>query len=105
NAQHWDVAGEMYERAANAGCNQGMAWYNAACCYALGGHRNRAVGAMHQALEEGFTNTSVYESDDDLATVHSDRRFQMLLQAAQHGGVADVRKEKHKDVDEDQGDN
>jgi tetratricopeptide (TPR) repeat protein len=89
-AARFDTAGQDYERAAQGGYRTDIAWYNAACSYALAGQHNRAVGALHEALDHGFDDASLLARDDDLAAIRSDRRVQMMLRAAQDpnaGGV------------------
>jgi len=99
DAQRYGVAGEAFERAARAGENVGKAWYNAACCWALDGQENRALGALHESMQSGFDVTGLMESDGDLNAVRSDRRFQMLLKAAQH--ETELASMKDKDTDDE----
>jgi len=95
DAERWAMAGEAYERAAEAGYESGKAWYNAACSWSRGGERNRAVGALRQSIDQGFADPDRIAGDDDFDAVRSDRRFQMLANAAKHGHT------KWKDEDEE----
>ena len=86
DAKEFVDAGDAYERAATAGCDDpGKAWYNAACSWSLAGQRTRAVGALHAAIDNGFGDAGMIGSDEDFNAIHGDRRFQLLVQAAEHG--------------------
>jgi beta-lactamase regulating signal transducer with metallopeptidase domain len=79
DSQRYDEAGTMYERAAVAGIRTGTAYYNAACSFALDGQRNRAVGDLVAALDAGFSQTDLLQTDSDLNSIRSDKRFQLIL--------------------------
>ena len=86
DAKEFVDAGDAYERAAASGYDEpGKAWYNAACSWSLAGQRTRAVGALHAAIDNGFGDADMIGSDEDFNPMHGDRRFQLLVQAAQHG--------------------
>jgi transcriptional regulator GlxA family with amidase domain len=55
------------------------ALYNLSCAYALTGEREKAIDAASKAVEAGFRTRYYYESDEDLASVRNDPRFQALL--------------------------
>lgn len=77
--ERYGDAGEVYERAAAAGIRTGSAYYNAACSFALDGQKNRALGDLVSALEAGFDQTDMLQTDSDLNSIRSDRRFQLIL--------------------------
>ncbi len=79
HAKDFAYAGDAYEHAANAGFQPGTAWYNAACSWSLAGKRNRAIGALQSAIDNGFDDPTKISADDDLNPMHDDRRFQLLL--------------------------
>jgi len=79
DAQRYDEAGTLYERAAVAGIKTGTAWYNAACSFSLDGQRNRAVGDLVAALDAGFSQTELLQTDTDLNAIRTDKRFQLIL--------------------------
>lgn len=70
--------------AANAEAAKGeaqrpTALYNLSCAYALTGQHEKAIEAAAKAVEAGFRTRYYYESDEDLASVRDDPRFQALL--------------------------
>ena len=100
DAKEFADAGEAYEQAANAGCATATAWYNAACSWSLAGQKNRAVGALHEAIDQGFSNAKQISSDGDFAPIRGDRRFQLLLQASMHGNSKEWKDEDGNDRDD-----
>ena len=56
-----------------------MAYYNLACGYAKLGQKDKALDALTSAVAEGFTQRQTYETDEDLAPLRADGRFQELL--------------------------
>jgi len=84
HAKDFAYAGDAYERAANAGFDPGTAWYNAACSWSLAGKKNRAIGALQSAIDNGFNDPNTISSDGDLNPMHDDRRFQLLLASTVH---------------------
>jgi beta-lactamase regulating signal transducer with metallopeptidase domain len=77
--ERYDQAGVAYENAAKADYRADVAWYNAACSYALDNQRTRALGALKNALNEGFDQLDLLQKDTDLNSIRNDSRFQLLL--------------------------
>jgi tetratricopeptide (TPR) repeat protein len=60
-----------------------FAMYNLAAAHARMGHTDQAFAWLNKAVEAGFAQPQQMESDEDLASLHSDSRFagiQKLLQ-------------------------
>jgi beta-lactamase regulating signal transducer with metallopeptidase domain/tetratricopeptide (TPR) repeat protein len=87
--QRFIEAAEAYENAARRGYRPATAWYNSACSWSLAGKRDAALGALLQALDSGFDDLDLVRSDDDLAAIRSDGRYQLLLERALRSGSTD----------------
>ena len=81
-AERFADAAVAYERAARNGYRPATAWYNAACSHALEERRLPALNALKRALDFGFDQVDLLQSDSDLNSIRSDRRFQLLLEGA-----------------------
>ena len=55
------------------------AWYNLACAHARGGSKKRALEALERAVRAGFTDRAHIESDDDLASLRREKRYQEIV--------------------------
>ncbi len=82
DAHRYVDAAQAYEYAARRGYRAGTAWYNSACSWSLAGERDAALGALLQALDSGFDDFDLVQSDDDLATIRSESRYALLLERA-----------------------
>jgi TolB-like protein/Flp pilus assembly protein TadD len=54
--------------------------YNAACMYVSLGEAARAIEALQQAIEAGYTNIGWMQNDPDLKSLHQEPEFQAMLQ-------------------------
>lgn len=54
-------------------------FYNAACSWALAGESNRAFHNLDLAIKVGWDDAAHLKADSDLATLHTDKRWPMLL--------------------------
>src|SRR5262245_45601335 len=75
---------KSYESAFAAGIppganTRGVAYFNLACGYARLGRKDKAFQALTSAVAEGFTDRNAYETDEDLAPLRAEPRFQELL--------------------------
>jgi len=75
---------KSYEKAFAAGIppganTRGVAYFNLACGYTKLGQKEKALEALTNAVNEGFTNRNAYETDEDLAPLRAEPRFQELL--------------------------
>lgn len=60
--------------------NQADVWYNLGCSYALVGRTDDAFHVLSRAIELGYDNYKWMLRDDDLRSLHSDMRFNKLLE-------------------------
>jgi len=58
----------------------GPDYYNMACCWALGGNKDKAFEALSKAAELGYNKKSDFENDGDLASLKSDARWRVLME-------------------------
>ena len=72
-----------YEKALEVGA--GYRWnsaYNIACCYALQGNKKAALNWLDKALTMGFRDLEQVQKDEDLKSLHAEKRFQELALVA-----------------------
>jgi hypothetical protein len=67
------------EKAFARGDAPGWAYYTAGSACALLGQCDRAFGYLNQAVERGFDERTLYESDDRLRVLHGGARWAALL--------------------------
>ena len=72
-------AAALYEKAFAAGSNDADAAYDAACCFALGGERDKAFVFLNKAGEYGWQNADHARKDSDLDSLRSDPRWEPVL--------------------------
>ena len=75
-----------FERAAQLTKNP-AAMYNAGAMHARLGHKDVAFTWLDRAVNAGFANSQLLQTDDDLALVRDDPRFAKLLYAASHAAT------------------
>jgi dienelactone hydrolase len=54
-------------------------WYNLACARARSGGRSSALDALEEAVARGLDDRELIASDEDLASLHDEERFEGLL--------------------------
>lgn len=76
----FDEAVKTYENSIQRGVfPKATGYYNIACVYSLGKQTDKAFEWLNKAIDEGFTNRNTFETDEDLAPIRSDSRFQQVL--------------------------
>jgi dienelactone hydrolase len=71
---------KAFETGIPPGANtRGVAYFNLACGYTRLGQKDKAFEALAGAVAEGFTDRGAYETDEDLAPLRAEPRFQELL--------------------------
>jgi tetratricopeptide (TPR) repeat protein len=103
-------AAALYETAAREGHRSDTAWYNAACCWAMGGESAKALDALQASFDEGFDRLRYYAEDTDLDSLRGDPRFRKFMDGVMNSDVAKRQRrsalrefeylEKQKTVDE-----
>ena len=75
-----------FERAAQLTKNP-AAMYNAGAMHARLGHKDVAFSWLDRAIQAGFANSQLLQTDEDLASVRDDPRFARLVYAASHAAT------------------
>ncbi|MEO8054590.1 MAG: tetratricopeptide repeat protein [Acidobacteriota bacterium] len=83
NAGRLDLAEKAFRASAAAGNRPGASHYNAACALARAGKKSEALDTLQTAIEQGYTDASHMEKDDDLESVHGEKRFTELVDLAE----------------------
>ena len=78
--KNFQESARLYVQAFNKGENQTSNAYNAACSYALSGEKDEAFNYLQKAIDLGFTNVNHIKSDSDLKSLHTDPRWQKMLE-------------------------
>ena len=79
NTRDFARSATEYERAAQLGTQPGLSRYNAACCRALLGEKDRALTLLEQVAAGQTGDRSVWARDPDLASLLEEPRFKALL--------------------------
>lgn len=69
----------LYELAIAAGASDPVTLYNASCCLALSGRKEKALNYLEQSITQGYNRAEHMEQDSDLFSLHSDPRWKQLL--------------------------
>jgi hypothetical protein len=70
----------LLELAINAGSKDPFVLYNASCCFALSGRKEKAWKYLERSVEEGFNQAEHMQKDTDLISLHSDPKWKNLIQ-------------------------
>jgi tetratricopeptide (TPR) repeat protein len=71
----YEAAAQAYSRAIALGATKPDTYYNAACSWSLSGNADRAFGMLEQALEHGYRDVDLFETDTDLNSLRDDPRW------------------------------
>jgi tetratricopeptide (TPR) repeat protein len=58
---------------------QALDAYDAACCHAQAGNRDAAFTQLRRAIDDGFRDQAHLEKDTDLASLHGDPRWPLVI--------------------------
>ncbi len=81
----------LHRKAAEFPRLRSAALYNLACAYALTGASDQALSSLAQAVEAGFGNTALMETDPDLMSIRQDERYSEIRKAAAKNRAANPR--------------
>ena len=81
-------AAVVLEVAARIHPGEAVLLYNLACAEALSGHRREALDALAAALDAGFTDRHLLETDPDLDDLRDEEAFRRLVQRLNVTGPA-----------------
>lgn len=77
-AKDWATCAKLY-----AAMTTPDAHYNAACCFAMGGHKDEAFAMLDRVVAGGFRDVAHLEKDTDLAALHDDPRWAKAIAAVE----------------------
>jgi tetratricopeptide (TPR) repeat protein len=83
NLHRYDRGAEAFTKSTTLTPNI-AATYNAAAMHARLGHADDAFKWLTLAVAQGFSDEKLLETDDDLAAIRSDKRFEKVLYDATH---------------------
>ncbi len=78
--KRYDEAIELFQEAAKFPNQAALAHYNLGCVWALTGDPEKAFIALSLAIDSGFEQAKLFQTDDDLNSLRGDPRFKKLLQ-------------------------
>jgi Flp pilus assembly protein TadD len=82
--KRYDEAAAQYEKTVALRAMVPLANYNAACCYALVGKKDKALELLERAVETGaFSDRTSIKNDPDFVSLASDARFTKLVGGAE----------------------
>ncbi len=76
----------FYELAIAAGANDPITLYNASCCFALSGRKEKAFNYLGKSIDQGFSQAEHMEQDSDLVSLHPDPRWKQIIDKARSKG-------------------
>jgi carboxyl-terminal processing protease len=80
-SMHYEESVALYKRALPLALELERAGveYNLACSLVLTGERDEAFDTLQRAVEDGYTDRKDTETDKDLVSLHTDPRWQLVL--------------------------
>lgn len=81
--KRYDAAIKLLEEAARYPNHSAFANYNLGCIWAVKGDSEKSLAALSTAIDQGFTNSKLLQTEKDLASLQGDPRFLELLQRLQ----------------------
>ena len=82
NADQYDLSAKAFQASADRGYRVGTSLYNEACALSRGDQKDQAIEMLRKALDAGFDQPDLFDSDDDLDNVRKDPRFAALADEA-----------------------
>ncbi|MEW6131233.1 MAG: S41 family peptidase [Acidobacteriota bacterium] len=76
----YSTSAQLYIQAIAEGERSASTYYNAACSLALAGKKDEAFLHLQEAVKGGWVNTNHLKQDTDLNSLHSDSRWQPLVE-------------------------
>ena len=86
NLHRYDRGAEAFAKSTTLLPNT-IATYNAGAMHARLGHADEAFNWLTLAVRQGFSDEKTLETDDDLALIRSDKRFEKIVYDATHAAT------------------
>ena len=94
-AGRYDEAIELFERALALDHRAATAMYNIACCHALLGEADAAMGWLERAQDAGMDDPEMLTSDSDFDPIRSDAGFQNFIDESFEAAAIERHADKH----------
>ena len=82
NVDVYDLSAKAFQSSADRGYRVSTSLYNEACAMSRDGKKDQALDLLRRALDAGFDQPDLFDSDDDLDNVRKDPRFAALADEA-----------------------
>ncbi|WP_347157183.1 DUF6624 domain-containing protein [Pontibacter chitinilyticus] len=82
-AKEYKAAAKLYDKALQSGKGNSIDYYNAACCWAQAGNKKKSFEHLEKALQSGWKDLDYLQHDSVLVSLHSDKRWNALVQQLQ----------------------
>lgn len=79
NQGRYEESIKAYKKSIELGFRPAVSTYNLGCVWAEKGDAEKALESLEKAITLGFRDLDQYEFDEDLESLHSDERFNKLL--------------------------
>ena len=90
SAKEYAHAARAFQQSAARSHRPGASLYNTACALSLGGDKGSAMEFLAKAIDAGFDDLHLLETDDDLDNIRDDRRFADLIENARELAMPSV---------------
>ena len=77
--KHFVESATLFELAIAAGTKNPIDFYNAACCFALTGRKQKAWGYLEQSVSLGYHDMAYMQKDSDLVSLWSEPRWKEFI--------------------------
>lgn len=91
-AKQYTQAVDLFKKAVEEGDKRGVTYYNLACSAALAGDKEAAFQALSDALDHGYDQTAWMSGDSDLESLHSDPRWQLIVERCRKQEAARIKR-------------
>ena len=82
NADQYDLSAKAFQASADRGYRVATSLYNEACALSRDDRKDQAIALLRKALDAGFDQPDMFDTDDDLDNVRKDPRFAALADEA-----------------------
>ncbi len=77
--RHFVQSATLLEQAIGAGTKDAIIFYNAACCFALSGRKQKAWSYLEKSVELGYRDAAHMQRDSDLVSLWPDQKWKDLM--------------------------
>ncbi len=77
--RHFVQSATLFEQAIGTGTKDAVIFYNAACCFALSGRKQKAWSCLERSVELGYRDAGHMQQDSDLVSLWPDQKWKDLM--------------------------